>query len=324
MRKLNGASLEVALTGYFDPQGVGAVPARGSQAIALDGKCQKGRHKFEAVQAGIPVDLLSLFCQQNGLVLAQTEIVAGKSELSTAPPLIRQIEWAGRVLTGDAAFCYKEVIEVLVAAGGDYFLAVKANQPTLQAEIELVFDTSLIPKGLAFDRRYYQQADKGHGRIEVRYLCATVELAALSAWPYLAQVVAIKREWLVKGQLKTATSYCVTSLPPDVTDVIGLLTLKRRHWAIENQLHWVRDVVLGEDSSLIHKGNAPRVMAALRNTTLNLLRKAGFSKIKASLRALACDVSNLLTLLGCSALALWRNPGIMGLNRAGVIPSPLN
>jgi predicted transposase YbfD/YdcC len=300
LSKLAANALERALTGYFEQSPVGEIKARGSEAIAIDGKCQRGRLKFEE-EGGVPVHLLSLFCQSRELVLAQREIERGKSEYSTAPSLIAQIEWIGRVLTGDAAFCYKEISGPVVKAGGDYFLTVKANQPTLQAEIELVFDTKLLPAGLPFDLRPVKQVDKGHGRVEIRTATATAELAHLSEWAYLAQVVAIKREWLCKGVWKAETTYCVTSLPKEVADVEALLMLKRGHWGIENKLHWVRDVVFGEDKSLIHKGQGGQVMAALRNTALNLIRKAGFSKIKATLRKFACDVHKVLALLGCSA-----------------------
>lgn len=297
LSKLAGNALEQALTSFFEQSPVGVVKERGSEAVAIDGKCQRGRLKFEVGEGGVPVHLLSLFCQNSGLVLAQTEIEKGKSEYSTAPNLIAQIEWLGRVLTGDAAFCYKEILVPVIKAGGDYFLTVKANQPTLQAEIELVFDTKLLPPGLPFDLRTIKHADKGHGRVEIRSAVATAELTALSEWAYLAQVVAIKREWLCKGVWKAETTYCVTSLPKEIADVGALLALKRGHWGIENRLHWVRDVIFGEDKSLIHKGSGGQVMAALRNTTLNLIRKAGLSKIRATLRANASNHSKMLSFL---------------------------
>jgi len=76
----------------------------------------------------------------------------------------------------------------------------------------------------------------------------------------------------------------VTSLPAQIALPERLLQLKRGHWIIENGLHYVKDVTMGEDKSTIHCDNGPKVMAALRNTALSLLRHAGFSTIAARLR----------------------------------------
>ncbi len=185
----------------------------------------------------------------------------------------------------------------MVEAGGDYFFVVKGNQPSLQSEAELVFDTSLLPKGLSFDLRYCKELDKAHGRIEIRQACASSELGLMEYWPYLTQVVQIERQWLEKGQTYTYHSYAITSLEAKVADVADLLAYKRGHWGIENRLHWVRDVVFGEDASLIRRGEGPFVMAALRNTALGLLRRAGHHKITARLRYNASVVSEVLKLL---------------------------
>lgn len=295
--KLKVAPLEVALSGYFDPKKAGVIRPRASEAVALDGKCLRGKLKFETPGEGMPLHLLSLFSLTTGVVLAQKVIETGKSEVSTAPALLSQIKWQGRVITGDAAFCHKKLCKQVVEAGGDYFFVVKANQPTLQAEAELVFDTSLLPKGLKFDLRYYKELDKGHGRVEIRQARASTELGVLSQWPYLSQVVQIQRDWLEKGQLQRYVSYAITSLPVEVANVADLLALKRRHWAIENQLHWVRDTVFGEDASLMHCGEGPFVMAALRNSAISLLRGAGHRKITSRLRYNACKIEEVLKLL---------------------------
>ena len=297
-RKLEACQLEAVLSGLFDPGASGALPAPASQAIALDGKSQRGRLKFEKAAPASPTHLVSLFSHDTGVVLVQSEIERGHNEISTAPLLLRQIRWQGRVLTGDAAFCQREICKQIVEAGGDYFFVVKGNQPTLFAEIEILFDLKLLPAGLAFDIRECKSVDKGHGRIEVRQVRASTELADLSDWPYLAQVVEIKREWLEKGLKHQETTYAVTSLKMEQANVVRLMQLKRGHWGIENRLHWIRDVVFGEDKSLSHLGATPQVMAALRNSALGLLRRAGFNQITARLRYHASHPEAVLVLLG--------------------------
>ncbi len=96
------------------------------------------------------------------------------------------------------------------------------------------------------EMRKAKTVDKGHGWIEVREIRASTELADYSDWPYLAQVLEVKRSWLEKGQLKTEVHLGITSLPNELADVKALLELKRGHWGIDNKLHWVRDVFLGK------------------------------------------------------------------------------
>ena len=297
LSKLNIEEFEKILTTYFDANKSEQIRERGSESIAIDGKSLRGKLKFEEEKATIPVHLISLYSHDTGQVLAQTDIKKGMNEISTAPNLIDQIDWRGRVLTGDAAFCQKEICKQVVKAGGDYLLVIKGNQQTLLEDAKLLFEINLIPKGLEFDIRECKTIDKGHGRIEIRKAQVSNELHGISNWPYLNQVLQINRKWVEKGINKNETSYAVTSLPEEISDVMKLTTMKRGHWGIENRLHWVKDVVLGEDKSLIHSGSGPYVLAALRNTALNLLRKSGFQNITSRLRFNSSNPQEVLKLL---------------------------
>ncbi len=105
-----------------------------------------------------------------------------------------------------------------------------------------------------------------------------------SDWPDLEQVFEIRRRWQSKDVWHEAVRYGVTSLPATITIPERLLKLKRGHWGIENGLHYVKDVTMAEDKSTVHTDNGPKIMAALRNTALSLLRLAGFSTIAARMR----------------------------------------
>ncbi len=319
---------ESALTRHFDPQVIGTLRPRGSQAIAIDGKCQRTRAKFkteaeaeaEAESAtnpnpnpgagqgkATPCHLLSLFSHQLGLVLAQLALHNKEAELSVAPELLGQIEWLGRVLTGDAIFCQRKLCARVVEAGGDYFFAVKANQPRLQDDLKLLFEA---PSQAEVARQGFEapaplqltsarSATKGHGRIEVREITASPELAEYTGWPYLAQVVEISRWWQSStGVVQQERWLGVTSLPAEHADLRRLLELKRGHWGIENRLHWVRDVVFGEDKSTLHKGSGPHLLAILRNLVLNLLRLSGHERITETLRANSRYTQRALAILG--------------------------
>lgn len=105
-----------------------------------------------------------------------------------------------------------------------------------------------------------------------------------SDWPGLEQVFEIRRGFHSKGVWKEAVRYGVTSLPATIANPERLLKLKRGHWTIENRLHYVKDVTMGEDKSTVHCENGPKIMAALRNTVVSLLPHAGFSRIAARMR----------------------------------------
>jgi predicted transposase YbfD/YdcC len=309
-RRLSIDPLESALTHLFEPTAGATLRARGSQGIAIDGKCQRTRAKFKtegAESKGTPCHLLSLFVHQLGLVLAQTAIENKEAELTVAPHLLAQIEWLGRVLTGDAIFCQRNLGAWVVEAGGDYFFAVKANQPTLEDDLKRLFEapTPAETARLGFEApaplelTKAKTANKGHGRLEVREITASSELALYSDWPYLAQAVEIKRWWQnAAGESQQETWLGISSLPYQIANLKRLLEFKRDHWGIENRLHWVRDVVFGEDKSTLHTGSGPQLLAILRNLVLNLLRLNGCERITETLRANSRSTHRALALLG--------------------------
>ncbi|HEV2770734.1 MAG TPA: ISAs1 family transposase [Solirubrobacteraceae bacterium] len=302
-RRLDPARLAAALTAYFDPPAAPGARPRGSQGVAVDGKAQRGRLPF-AAHAGCPVHALTASCHDRGVVLAHEEIRGdaekAEAELTAAPRLRARLDWRGRVLTGDALFCQRHLCTQVLAAGGDYLLVVKENQPTLHEDLRLLLDPPAdhaAPLPL-LDRREVATADKGHGRVERRHLVASTDLNAYLDWPGVAQVFRLERTWRERGQDKRAVHYGITSLPAATADAPRLLAHRRGHWSIENALHHVKDVTLGEDRSLVHLGSGPTIMAQLRDTALGLLRRAGPRRIAARLRHHARHPEAVLPLLG--------------------------
>ena len=116
----------------------------------------------------------------------------------------------------------------------------------------------------------------------------------------LAQVFIVERRWRERGHWQEAVRYGITSLPPAVADADRLLALVRGHWQIENGLHSVKDVTLGEDRSLIRKGHGPNIMAILRDTVISVLHRAGWRTIAERLRCYSGDAHAALALLGIS------------------------
>lgn len=200
---------------------------------------------------------------------------------------------AGRVVSGDALYCQRALCRRTVERGGDYFVAVAENQPSLYGDLFWLFEWPA--PGEVF--RTAVSHDKHGDRTERRRLWASTALEGYLTWPGAKQVCKVERRREVKGKVSTEVAYAVTSLGPEVGPA-ELLAIWRGHWAIENRLHYVRDVTLGEDASHVRTGAAPQVMAALRNATIALLRRAGHANIAAGLRAVGWQAGAALSLLG--------------------------
>jgi predicted transposase YbfD/YdcC len=309
-RKLSAEEIETAFRAIFLHLLDKEKRQRGECAVSIDGKAQRGRLKFEEAN-GYPVHAVSLVDHQTGMVLTQGHVKRAdiettskhpaekeqeeqeekkqKSELAVASRLIQHIDWKGRVLRGDALYCQRCLCSALRHAGGDYLFLVKGNQPQLLEDLRVLF-APLEPvkrRGegiLQLPEQQSQTTEKAHGRVEMRSIRVSSELKGYSDWPGLEQVFEIRRCWQFKGVWKEARRYGVTSLPAPIAQPDRLLQLKRGHWIIENCLHYVKDVIMGEDKSTIHADNGPKIMAALRNTAISLLRHSGFSTIAARMR----------------------------------------
>lgn len=136
--------------------------------------------------------------------------------------------------------------------------------------------------------------------MELRHVWTSTELNSYLAFPHVAQCFCIQRDItkLVNDKQHTETVYGVTSLTPDRANPERILNLARGHWAIENRLHWVRDVTFDEDRSQVRKGNGAQIMASLRNIAISLLRMAGARYIAPALRACARLGQGVLRLIG--------------------------
>jgi predicted transposase YbfD/YdcC len=144
--------------------------------------------------------------------------------------------------------------------------------------------------------------EKAHGRIEKRTLRTTTNLTKHHDWAGLKQGFELVRERTEKGQKTVEVVHGITSLIPERADAQRLLELTRGHWGIENELHYKRDVTMGEDASRIRKGVAPQVMAALRNSVLHVLSDVAAPSLAAAMRTMGNCLSQALTVLGLPQL----------------------
>ena len=255
----------------------------GRRVIAFDGKTLRGARDA----SGNLVHLLAGLCQSTGTVLAQLAVGAKTNEIPMLPKLLDTLDITGVVITADALHCQRDTAAYIV---GRYILTVKDNQPTLRKRLKNlpwkqipVLDTS---------------TEHGHGRTAKRVLRAT-EIAEGIGFPGAIEVLQLTRTVTARktGKRHTEIVYAVTSM--SVTDAAPaqIAAWLRGHWAIENRLHWVRDVTFAEDHSQNRTGSGPQVMAALRNTVIALLRLDGPTNIAAALRYHARDHHRPIKLL---------------------------
>lgn len=147
------------------------------------------------------------------------------------------------------------------------------------------------------DLRTAATVDKGHGRIDGRGIEVLSLVPSLIDFPGAKQIGRIRRERTIKGVVTVETICFITSLPRLRANAAALLKLARSHWSIENGLHRVRDVTLGEDACTVSSGSAPQALAALRNALLSLLRKNKTKNIARALRRFAAHPGEALALL---------------------------
>jgi predicted transposase YbfD/YdcC len=269
------------------PVSTAEVPARGSRHVCLDGKTLRGTIPLGQSSG---VHLLAAYHADQGVVLAQVAVDAKANEIVVAPQVLDQLDLTGVVVSGDAMFAQRRLSTQIVEAGGDYFWWVKDNQPTLLADLELLFTDEYVRAGWSVPPVDFTTAatiEKGHGRLEQRVLTASSMLADYQDWPYLAQVVKVERTRTTKLKETHEVAYGITSLPAPDADATRLLALGRGHWRIENGLHYRRDVTLQEDASQVRRGHAPQVLAALNNLVCGLCGRARIGNLAAVQRICA-------------------------------------
>jgi predicted transposase YbfD/YdcC len=261
-------------------------PSQRRRAVAVDGKTLRG-----AACDGRRVHLLAAMDHATRAVLAQRQVNGVPGEVPGFQPLLSDLELTGAVVTADALHTHGDAAEFLVThKQAHYLFTVKANQPTLLDRCARLAWHN-VP---VLDRT----RDRAHGRVELRTLKAvTVRRFGL---PHTAQVIQVTRRVrdLRSRRWRTVVIYAVTSLTHAQASPARLADLIRGHWAIENGLHYVRDVTFAEDASQVRTGTGLQVMACLRNLAIGALSRAGPVNLAAVLRHHARDPRRPLAILG--------------------------
>ena len=252
--------------------------------VAIDGKTLRRSH--DRGRALGPLHIVSAWASGQGLALGQLATAEKSNEITAIPALLEQIDVAGAVVTIDAMGCQTEIAQKIVAAKGDYVLAVKDNQPKLHAAIRAFFDEHAHDELAQVAHRRCQTHDESHGRKDLRYyflakLPAGFPLAA--KWSGLKAIgMAVRITTHSDGRESSDARYYIASRyfsGQRFADAV------RGHWSIENSLHWVLDVVFHEDQSRARQRRLADNLSWLRRLAVGLLKRhPGKESIKCKMK----------------------------------------
>jgi predicted transposase YbfD/YdcC len=274
--RLDPAAFEASFLGWVQA----LVSQTGGAVVAVDGKTLRRSHDRANGKAAL--QLVSAWATEQRVLLGQTTVAAEGSETTTIPALLALLALEDATVTIDAAGTHPPIAQQIVDQGGDYVLALKANQPTRHQEVTELFTEARATgfAGIAHDS--YETVEKGHGRIERRRYWTITEPAYLAwlaedqAWPALQSVGLVEAERRIGDEVTRETRTYLSSLPGDAPTFARAV---RGHWGIENQYHWLLDVAFREDESRVRTGHAAANFGMLRRLALQLLRQETTAKI---------------------------------------------
>jgi|JI8StandDraft_1071087.scaffolds.fasta_scaffold71213_2 predicted transposase YbfD/YdcC len=269
-RMLNSTELGERLNGWLQ-----SVQRPGSdEHIAIDGKTL--RRSMDKPGSKKALHVLNAWAVGSRIALGTIAAEDKDNEIKMIPKLLGLLELKGRLVSIDAIGCQKEVARLVSEAEGDYLLQVKDNQPALASEMRDFFLSSEAEGFVKEKWHTHEDTDGDHGRVETRRTWATEELDWFEdkgLWRGLKSIVIQRTTRFVTAEGKQSEGFrmFITSRP--ATEVAQLAQSARAHWTVENQLHWVLDVVFAEDQSRARRDNSALNLALLRRLALGLLKR---------------------------------------------------
>lgn len=289
--RLDGDELDQALSRWL-AGAPGQADLPGPRVVAVDGKALRGTYPRSG---GVGDRLIAALTHDTGAVIAQREIPRNGSERGEFRLLLDNLELAGRIVTADALHATRENAHYIHHRGGFYLFTVKDNNKHLHDGLQqLAWHT--LPLHIT--------DETGHGRTEHRSTQLAPLLPGIDRWhvefPHATHAFRVHRHTHTHttGKQHDEIAFGITNLTGAHTHPASIHTFVRDHWHIENRLHWVRDVTYHEDHSRIRTGNAPRIMASLRNLAISAHRLTGATNIADALRRTSAYFTRPLTLYG--------------------------
>ena len=274
---------------------VAAVAGVPAGVIAIGGKTTR-RSSQKGAKAAIP--MVSAFAARQRLVLGQVKVAEKANEIVAIPKLLDMLAVEGAIITIDAMGCQRDIARKVIDKKADYVLALKGNQGSLRDDVEL-FATEQKDRGFA-DTKVSRDTsvDGDHGRIETRTTTVIHDVRWLQErhdWSGLNGIIIVESGREVSGKIERETRYYVTSLMMAAA-LMGPVV--RSHWAIENSLHWVMDMVFRDDECRVRTDHAAANFTTIKHMALNLLRRPpGKQSLRGRRKAASWDDDFLASLI---------------------------
>jgi predicted transposase YbfD/YdcC len=275
---------------------VAALTGAPAGVIAIDGKTS--RRSYQKKGAKEPIHMVSAFAARQRLVLGQVKVAEKSNEIVAIPKLLDMLAIEGAIVTIDAMGCQRDVAKKIIHKKADYLLALKGNQGTLREDVE-IFAAEQKANGFKDTTvSRHETVDGDHGRIETRTYTAIHDVAWLQErhdWPGLKGVVMVESTREIGDKIERETRFYITSL---VWLASQLGPAIRSHWAIENSLHWVMDMVFRDDECRVRTDHAPANFCTIKHIAHNLIRKApGKGSLRLKRKAAGWDDDFLASLV---------------------------
>jgi len=251
---------------------VASLTGAAAEVIAVDGKTV--RRSYQKKGAKAPIHMVSAFAARQRLVLGQVKVAEKSNEIVAIPALLGMLVIEGAIVSIDAMGCQRHIAEQIVDKKADYLLALKGNQGTLREDVEL-FAAEQRANGFKDTHVSRDQTvDGDHGRIETRTYTVFHDVDWLQErhdWPGLKAVVMVESTRELVDKVERETRFYLTSLVW-LAHQIGPVI--RSHWAIENSLHWVMDMIFRDDECRVRTNHAPANFTTIKHMAHNLIRRA--------------------------------------------------
>lgn len=271
---LKPAAFQSCFQGWIEHlQGAAAWKQEGNdqEIVAIDGKALRRSHDRRR-ELG-PLFLVSAWAARSGISLGQLATAEKSNEITAIPELLDQIDVKKSIVTIDAAGCQREIAAKIVDGGGDYVLALKGNQGSLHEAVSDHIVTHMEDDFADVTARKHEETVKGHGREDqlIYYqLELPKDLVGKERWEGLRTIGIAIRLSEQDGKQTSDVRYYISSLGLGVRRFADAV---RRHWSIENTLHWCLDVTFREDQSRVRNRLAADNLAWLKRFAITLLKQ---------------------------------------------------
>jgi predicted transposase YbfD/YdcC len=261
--RLDSSALAKCLNAWLDKAG-----KSGGRNVNIDGKtiCGSGNGAHSAYH------VVSAWVSENSITLGELAVDEKSNEIKAIPELLDLVDIEGDIVTIDAMGCQTDIAAKIRERKADYVLALKDNHPTLHEDVRDYFDwiENEKPKSERYDV-WKSKPQKAHGRIETREVAVASAdwLEQKDEWTDISTIVRYRCTREINGVKTISVRHYISSFDTSAEDFANIL---RGHWSVENQLHWMLDVVFKEDSAKARKDNSP--------LNLNVLRKIALSALK--------------------------------------------